>query len=111
MIGDVLVNSYSYRIVEGSVGISYGSDASSVIKLIKDVLSTCKEVSDENEPIIGIENFGDSSINIGYRYWVPTNSFFKIQYEVNLNVLQALNDARIVIPFPQREIRMLGNEK
>ncbi|MCW8895772.1 MAG: mechanosensitive ion channel family protein [Sulfurimonas sp.] len=109
MIGDVLVNSYSYRIVEGSVGIAYDSEVVNAINIIKDALSTCKEVSDENEPIIGIENFGDSSINIGYRYWVPTNKFFKIQYEVNLNVLQALNDAKITIPFPQREIRMLGD--
>ncbi|MCK4737775.1 MAG: mechanosensitive ion channel family protein [Sulfurimonas sp.] len=111
MIGDVLVNSYSYRIVEGSVGIAYNSKSEKAIKLIKDVLSTCQDVSDENEPIIGIENFGESSINIGYRYWVPTNSFFKTQYAVNLKVLEALNDAKIVIPFPQREIRMLGDEK
>ncbi|MCK4875379.1 MAG: mechanosensitive ion channel family protein [Sulfurimonas sp.] len=111
MIGDVLINSYSYRIVEGSVGIAYDSKVNDSIKIIKDVLSTCKDVSDENEPIVGIENFGDSSINIGYRYWVPTNSFFKTQYEVNLKVIEALNKAKVVIPFPQREIRMLGEEK
>ncbi|MCF6308927.1 MAG: mechanosensitive ion channel family protein [Sulfurimonas sp.] len=111
MIGDVLVNSYLFRIVEGSVGISYDSNADKSIKLVKETISTCKEVSDENEPIVGIENFGDSSINIGYRYWVPTNSFFKAQYEVNLKILKALNEAKIAIPFPQREIRMLGDEK
>jgi len=107
MIGDILVNSFSYRLVEGSVGISYDSDAQNAIDVIKESLSTCKELSSDNEPIIGIESFGDSSINIGYRYWVPTNSFFKTQYVVNLEVLNALNEAKINIPFPQREIKML----
>ena len=109
MIGDVLVNSYSYRIVEGSVGVSYDSDAKSAVELIKETVSTCRDVSSDNEPIVGIENFGDSSINIGYRYWVPTHSFFKTQYDVNLKVLEALNESKIAIPFPQREIRMLGD--
>jgi small conductance mechanosensitive channel len=108
MIGDVLVNSYLYRIVEGSVRIAYNSDVKNSIEVIQSVLSEYGDVSDENRPIVGIENFGDSVINIGYRYWVPTNSFFKIQYGVNLKVLDALKEAKVTISFPQREIRMLG---
>ncbi|QOY52426.1 mechanosensitive ion channel family protein [Candidatus Sulfurimonas baltica] len=111
MIGDVLVNSYSYRIVEGSVGVSYDTDSKSAIELIKSMLSTCKDVSNENKPIVGIEKFGASSIDIGYRYWVPTNSFYKTQYEVNLKVLEALTEAKITIPFPQTEVRMIGDKK
>lgn len=107
MIGDVLVNSFSNRLVEGSVGIAYDSDVQNAIEIIKKVVSTCKDVSDENEPIIGIEKFADSSINIGYRYWVPTNSFFKSQYAVNLEVSKALNSANIAIPFPQREVKII----
>ncbi|MDQ1340083.1 MAG: small conductance mechanosensitive channel [Campylobacterota bacterium] len=110
MIGEILVNSYAYRIVEGSVGVSYDSDAEEVIKIIKEVLSKHERISKNNEPNIGIEKFAESSIDIGYRYWVPTNSFFKIQYEINLKVLHALNSANIVIPFPQREIRMTGSQ-
>ena len=107
MIGDVLVNSYSYRIVEGSVGVAYDSDANGAILLIKKLLSDSEVVSNENEAIVGIENFGDSSINIAYRYWVSSNSYFKSQYDVNLNILEGLKSANIKIPFPQREIRML----
>ena len=110
MIGDVLVNSFSYRVVEGSVGVAYDSDVQKAIQKIKDVISTQSDVSQENEAIVGIEKFNDSSVDIGYRYWVPTKSFFKSQYEVNLKVLQGLNEASIVIPFPQREIRVLGDE-
>ena len=109
MIGDVLVNSFSYRIVEGSVGIAYDSDVQKAITTIKEIVTNQDDVNSENEPIIGVEKFNDSSIDIGYRYWVPTKSFFKTQYDVNLKVLNALKSANITIPFPQREIKILGD--
>lgn len=110
MIGDVLVNSFAYRIVEGSVGISYDSDVQKAISEIKNIVINHDDVSNENEAIIGVEKFNDSSIDIGYRYWVPTKSFFKTQYDVNLKILNAVNSAGITIPFPQREIRILGDK-
>ena len=110
MIGDVLVNSFSYRIVEGSVGVAYDSDVQNAVAVIKDVIVKQDDVSSDNEPIVGVEKFNDSSIDIGYRYWVPTKSFFKTQYDVNLKVLNAINAADITIPFPQREITILGDE-
>ncbi|EDZ63548.1 mechanosensitive ion channel [Sulfurimonas gotlandica GD1] len=110
MIGDVLVNSFSYRVVEGNVGVAYDSDVEKAISTIKDVVLSQKDVSSENEPIVGVERFNDSSVDIAYRYWAPTKSFFKTQYDVNIKVLKALNSADITIPFPQREIRVLGED-
>lgn len=108
MIGDVLVNSFSFRIVEGSIGVAYDSDTQKAIDTINHVITTQEDISNDNEPIVGIEKFNDSSIDIGYRYWVPTKSFFKTQFDVNLKVFNALKAEDIVIPFPQREIRILG---
>ncbi len=107
MIGDVLVNSFTNRIVEGSVGIAYDSDVQKAIDTIREVISTCKEVSSEQEAIIGVEKFGDSSVDIGYRYWAPTKSFFKTQYDVNIKIFEALKHEEITIPFPQREINII----
>ncbi len=107
MIGDVLVNSFAYRLAEGSVGISYDSKVEDAISIIENILKNHNDLSKENNPIVGIEKFADSSIDIGYRYWVPTDSYFKIQYSVNLEIFNALKKANITIPFPQREIKML----
>ncbi len=108
MIGDILVNSFDFRVVEGSVGIAYDSDVTKAIESIKSIINTQNDVSKENEAIVGIEKFNDSSIDIAYRYWVPTKSFFKSQYEVNLKVLNTLKDSNITIPFPQREIKIIS---
>lgn len=108
MIGDVLVNSFENRVVEGSIGISYSSDVSKAIETIKKVIENHDGVSKENTPIIGIEKFDDSALLIAYRYWVPSNLFYKMQYEVNLNIFEALKKSEISIPFPQREIKIIG---
>jgi len=110
MIGDVLVNSFLNRIVEGSIGISYDSDAEKAISLIKSLLSDNQSTSNENKAIVGIEEFADSSVVIAYRYWVDSSEFFKIQYSVNLEILKTFQEAGIKIPFPQREVSVLNKE-
>lgn len=106
MIGEVIVNSFNYRIVESSVGISYHDDAEKAIALIKNVIDGFDSLSSENKSIVGIQNFGDHAVEIGMRYWVPTGNFFRNQYDVNMAVYKALNNAKITIPFPQREIHI-----
>lgn len=110
MIGDVLVNSFDVRVVESSIGVAYEEDPAKAIALIKEVLSGFKEVSKEHKPVVGIAKFGDSSIELGLRYWVPTKSYFKTQYEVNLALYNALHVNNISIPYPQREVRILGEK-
>ena len=110
LIGDIMVNSFEYRIVESSVGIDYKNEPKLAIKAIKEVLSQHPDVSKTNEPIIGIAQFGESSIDLGLRYWVPTKSYFKTQYAINLAIFEALHVKGITIPYPQREIKILqGN--
>jgi len=111
MIGDILVNSFEFRVVEAILGIAYSENPQKVIEVIKNVLEACKEVSNEHKPVVGIAKFGESAIEIGLRYWVPTKSYYKTQYEVNLAIYHALHVNNISIPFPQREIRILGEKR
>lgn len=108
MIGEVIVNSFKYRIVETSVGISYNDDINKAITIIKEVIDGFENVSVDNKAIVGIEKFGDNALEIGMRYWVPTRSFFKMQYEVNLAVYKALKEAKLTIPYPQRDVHVYG---
>ncbi|MCK5684894.1 mechanosensitive ion channel [bacterium] len=108
IIGEILQNSQENKIVQGSIGISYDSDPEMAISAITSVLVANKDVNTENDPIVGIENFGDSSINIGFRYWVPTTKYYNMSYLVNLSVFKALKENNIDIPFPQMEIKILS---
>ncbi|MDD5644624.1 MAG: mechanosensitive ion channel family protein [bacterium] len=104
IVGEILHNSGEYRIVESSVGISYGDDPEKAIKVIASTLNSLNEIAKKPFPQIGIENFGDSSVDIGYRYWVPTKKYFRTMHMTNLAVYKAIKGANITIPFPQRDV-------
>ncbi|MCP3873864.1 MAG: mechanosensitive ion channel [Desulfobacteraceae bacterium] len=108
IIGEILHNSQENKIVQGVIGISYDSNPDNAISIIQDILSKNIDVNTENDPIVGIKSFGDSSIDIGFRYWVPTVKYFNTSYAVNLAVFNALNENNIDIPFPQRDVRILS---
>jgi small conductance mechanosensitive channel len=108
IVGEIHRNSHASRIVEGQVGIAYDSDPEAAIQVIRDCLSDIEGVTGEPQPQVGISSFGDSSINIDYRVWVATDRYFSLLHRINLAVFKALQANSIVIPFPQREVRIVG---
>ena len=108
IVGEILINSFENKVVEIAIGISYEDDPQKAIEIIQNTLKAIPEIVDEPAPQIGIEEFADSSVNIGMRYWVPTKQYFQTLYRANLAVYEALNNAGITIPFPQRDIHMLS---
>ena len=107
ILGEILVNSFQLMVVEGVVGVDYSCDPELAIAAVKSALGSVDAVSAERLPQVGIQAFGDSSINIGYRYWVATRNYYSIQYDVNLAVFKALKENGISIPFPQRDVRIV----
>jgi small conductance mechanosensitive channel len=108
IVGEILQNSEEWKIVEEVVGISYGSNPEDAIEIVKKSLDQFEEISKEPPAQVGIQTFGDSSINIGYRYWVPTIKYFQTLYKVNLAVYKRLLEGGVEIPFPQRDVRIVS---
>ncbi|UCD34002.1 MAG: mechanosensitive ion channel family protein [Desulfobacterales bacterium] len=108
IMGEILQNSFNNKVVESTIGIAYQDDPVKAVDIIRKTLKQFAQISSDSPPQIGIEAFGDSSINIGIRYWVPTKKYFQTTYAVNLSVYQALKDSKIRIPYPQREVRMIS---
>jgi len=111
IVGEILSNSHEDTLAEETVGISYDSDYKKAIEVITQALEKEKNMSGKRKPLVGIEDFADSSINIGIRFWVPTSHYFETRYRANAAIYDALQAANITIPFPQREIRILGEDQ
>ncbi len=60
------------------------------------------------EPLIVVSLLADSSVNIVVKPWVAVADFGVAASEINLAILATFRDAGIVIPFPQREVRMVA---
>ena len=106
VVGEILLNSFANKIVETSIGISYDDDAGQAVELIRGVLEGIDEVSDDPAPQVGIAEFGDSSVNIGMRYWVPTERYFELRFAANQAVYSTVKGAKITIPYPKREVQL-----
>ena len=78
------------------------------ISVVKKALSQFGEVVTNPPAQIGIKEFADSSVNISYRYWVPTVKYYQLSYAINLAIYKAVKQAGITMPFPQREVRLLS---
>jgi len=111
IVGEILHNSFGNRIVESTVGISYNDDPERAVDVLHQALAQIDEICSSPPPQIGIEAFGESSIDLGLRYWVPTKKYFQTLYRANLAVHKALNEAGITIPFPQRDVNMKAKTK
>ena len=109
IIGEIIHNSNTDTLAEETVGISYDSDPEKAIAVIRQALEETDKVNMDRPPQVGIEDFADSSINIGIRFWAPTSHYFDTRYRANAAIFEALKAAEIDIPFPQREVRIVSD--
>jgi small conductance mechanosensitive channel len=110
IVGEIIHNSFKNKIVENKVGISYTDDPEKAIQVIQKTIASFKEVAETPKPQVGLQEFGDSSLNIGCRYWIPTTKYFQTLCAINLAIHKALALASITIPFPQRDVRIVSGK-
>ena len=106
IVGEIIHNSHADTLAEEVVNITYGSDPESAISAIRGALESTDKISKQRAPLVGIEDFADSSIKIGIRFWAPTHHYFETRYRANAAIYAALQAADIATAFPQREIRI-----
>jgi small-conductance mechanosensitive channel len=90
---------------EAKIGIAYKEDIDSAVEVLKKtIMSRMPFVLHEPEPEFRIEELGDSSINISILVWHPKEDWSKVAPTVLKISKNALDDAGIEIPFPQRVV-------
>lgn len=93
-------------------GTAYGDDPHKVRKVaINAALSVERVLQNPKAPVCHITGFGDSSVDYKLRFWIndPTGGLTNIRGNVYLALWDAFQEHDISIPFPQREVRMLGD--
>ncbi|WP_415401149.1 mechanosensitive ion channel family protein [Tateyamaria sp. SN3-11] len=93
-------------------GTSYGCDPHLVRRLSIEAAKGVERVLSSRPPVCHIVGFGDSSVDYILRFWItdPTGGLTNIRGNVYLALWDAFKENDISIPFPQREVRMLGDQ-
>ncbi len=108
IVGEILHNYGSIRQLDLSVGVSYDTDLDKAMAAINEILQNNPRVLKDVAPAIGISVLADSSINISVKPWTSVVDFGPAGGEINMAIVETFRDRNIVMPFPQREIRMLA---
>lgn len=96
---------------EVEFSVAYDTDLHKVPPLIIKAVSAHQQVlSAPEEPDVELRSFGDNGINFAVEFWVDgiDDGKNKFTSEVRFLIWDALKKAGISMPFPQREIRILG---
>lgn len=107
IVGEVLHNSKHDSLLELTVGIDYSENPLEVVAMLEDAIGKLDIVSKARKPLIGIDAFADSSINIAVRLWTPTENLYSAKYKAYKEIYLTLDNANIKIPFPQRDIHLI----
>jgi len=108
IVGEILHNYGTIRQVDIMVGVSYGTDLNGAIGVIQDLLHNNPRVLKDPSPMIQVLMLADSSVNIGVKPWVSVFDYGAAFGEINKAIVEAFRARDIIIPFPQREVRLLG---
>ncbi len=108
IVGEILHNYGEIRQVEALVGVAYDTDLNRALATISELLGANPRILREPEPVIRVVQLADSSINIAIKPWVNVPDYGAACGEINKAIVEAFRARDIAIPFPQREVRLLG---
>lgn len=96
--------------VTTSVSVAYDTDIERAMELMTAVALQHPRVLKDREPGVQLTQFGDSGLNLELGFWIadPEAGTGNVRSEINLAVLRSFRENNIVIPFPQREVRVLA---
>ncbi len=90
-----------------SIGVAYGTDPQRVIDLLLEVVNNYDRALKQPIPMAIFDGFGESSLDFRLLFWIGDADLrLVIQSEMAVLVNQAIVDAGITIPFPQRDLHV-----
>jgi small conductance mechanosensitive channel len=108
VVGEILHNHGRMRQIEVTVGVAYDTDLHRAVAEIDEILRANPRVLQDPRPLIAVTLLGESSIDIVVKPWVRVPDYEVAHGEVNQAIVERFRAGGIVIPFPQREVRMLA---
>lgn len=109
----VINHSYSNR--EMRIGIpvqvSYQSDLDRAMTIMRQAAENRPRVLKDPEPKTFLKAFGENGIDLEMSIWIndPEEGQLNLRSDINLEIWRQFQAAGIQIPYPQRDVRIIGN--
>ncbi|MBS0393300.1 MAG: mechanosensitive ion channel family protein [Proteobacteria bacterium] len=108
IVGEILHNYGRIRQSEVLVGVGYDVDLPRALELIRGVTAANPRVLREPAAVVAVAALGESAVQIAVRPWTSVEDFGNVAGELSVAIVDACRRAGVSMPFPQREVRLLG---
>jgi small conductance mechanosensitive channel len=109
IVGEILHNYGKVRQLPLAVGVAYSTDIDKALATIDEILRANPRVLHDPVPVVGVQQLADSAVTLCVSPWVAVPDYVAASGEINKAILETFRAKDIAIPFPQHEVRMLGN--
>jgi small conductance mechanosensitive channel len=110
IVGEILHNYGQIRQSDITVGVAYESDLAVALSVIRDLVRANPRVLNEPAPVVQVARLGESDVQIAVRPWVAVADYGAVAGELHVSLVEELRRRGISIPYPQREVRLIGSE-
>jgi small conductance mechanosensitive channel len=98
------------RRIDLEFGIGYDDDLKKAKELLTGIIEEDQRILADPAPKIMLLELADSSVNIAVRPWVKSDEYWDVRADLLEKTKAAFDANGISIPFPQREIHMVGQQ-
>jgi small-conductance mechanosensitive channel len=93
-----------------TIQVAYSSDLEKAMALMVEAARGQQRVLADPEPGVMLTRFADSGIDLELGFWVadPETGTGGVRSDISLAICKSFRENGIEIPFPQREVRILG---
>jgi small conductance mechanosensitive channel len=108
IVGEILHNYGEIRQAEVIVGVSYEVELAPTLAGLRELVVGNARVLRDPAPLVQVVALAESAVQIAVKPWVAVSDFSPVVDELSRAIIEDCRRRGIVIPVPQREVRLLG---
>jgi small conductance mechanosensitive channel len=108
IFGETIKNysAHDTRRIDLVMCVGYDDDLGVAVRTCMDVITADPRVLADPEPVVAVNELGDSSVNLVVRPWVKAPDYWSTRWDLTRALKENLESAGCSIPFPQRDVHL-----
>jgi len=102
----VNITRFPIRRLDVKLMVDYGADLDFVMTVLEDVAHKNVWVLDNPEPLIVMDKFENSGVEILFGLWFEKSNFLQLKNSIMIDVIKRFRLEGITIPFPQMDVHL-----
>ncbi len=94
------------RRIDLVIGIGYDDDIKKARDLLQQIIDSDDRILKDPEPIIAVDQLGESSVDIIVRPWVISSDYGVVRWALLEKIKTTFDENGVTIPYPQRDVHL-----